>query len=152
MYLEEISWYSLVYVHNCAYSNLNSKWGLINIRLNRDFETTLDKNLRLRACNPASLELKAKRKIKWIMTELGPAGRESIWLPVVKHRPRCVRSVRHDRLEPNIFPSSPPSQSISTYMYHHMARKSECFHWFLLGSHFTVWTVSSDMVIRWVFA
>ena len=30
------------------------------------------------------------------------------------HGPRCARSVRHD-LGPNIFPSGPPTQSISTY-------------------------------------
>ena len=68
------------------------------------------------------------------MTGLDPAGRESIWLPVVKHKPRCVRSVRHDRLEPNIFPSGPPSQSVSTYMYHHIARKSEYLSVFI-GSY-----------------
>ena len=45
--------------------------------------------------------------IKCLLTELGRAGRENIW-------PRCARSVRHD-LGPNIFPSGPPTQSISTY-------------------------------------
>ena len=37
------------------------------------------------------------------MTELGRARRESIWLPAVKHRPRCVRSVCLD-LESQNFP------------------------------------------------
>ena len=52
--------------------------------------------------------------IKCLLTEFGRAGRENIWLSVMTHGPRCARSVRHD-LEPNIFPSGPPTQSISTY-------------------------------------
>ena len=52
--------------------------------------------------------------IKCLLTELGRAGRENIWLSVRMHGPRCARSVRPD-LEPNIFPSGPPTQSISTY-------------------------------------
>ena len=52
--------------------------------------------------------------IKCLLTEFGRARRENIWLSVMKHGPRCARSVRHD-LEPNIFPSGPPTQSISTY-------------------------------------
>ena len=52
--------------------------------------------------------------IKCLLTELGRAGRENIWPSVMAHRPRCARSVRHD-LGPNIFPSCPPTQSISTY-------------------------------------
>ena len=52
--------------------------------------------------------------IKCLLTELGRAGRENIWLSVRTHGPRCARSVRPD-LEPNIFPSCPPTQSISTY-------------------------------------
>ena len=52
--------------------------------------------------------------IKCLLTELGRAGRENIWLSVRTHGPRCARSVRPD-LEPNIFPSGPPTQSISTY-------------------------------------
>ena len=51
--------------------------------------------------------------IKCLLTELGLAGWENIWPLVMAHRPRCTRSVRHD-LEPNIFPSGPPTQSIST--------------------------------------
>ena len=51
--------------------------------------------------------------IKCLLTEFGRAGRENIWLSVMTHGPRCARSVRHD-LEPNIFPSGPPTQSIST--------------------------------------
>ena len=51
--------------------------------------------------------------IKCLLTELGRAGRENIWPEVMAHGPRCARSVRHD-LGPNIFPSGPPTQSIST--------------------------------------
>ena len=51
---------------------------------------------------------------KCLLTELGRAGRENIWPSVIAHGPRCARSVRHD-LGPNIFPSGPPTQSISTY-------------------------------------
>ena len=63
--------------------------------------------------------------IKCLLTELGRAGRENIWFLVMAYGPstarsvrgpRCARSVRHD-LEPNIFPSGPPTQPISTY-YH----------------------------------
>ena len=52
--------------------------------------------------------------IKCLLTELGRAGWENIWPSVMVHGPRCARSVRHD-LGPNIFPSGPPTQSISTY-------------------------------------
>ena len=52
--------------------------------------------------------------IKCLLTELGRAGRENIWPSVMAHGPRCARSVHHD-LGPNIFPSGPPTQSISTY-------------------------------------
>ena len=52
--------------------------------------------------------------IKCLLTELGRAGRENIWHSVMAHRPCYARSVRHN-LGPNIFPSSPPTQSISTY-------------------------------------
>ena len=64
--------------------------------------------------------------IKCLLTELGRAGRENIWPSVMAHGPRCARSVRHD-LGPNIFPSGPPTQSISTY-YDHMAffLQNEC--------------------------
>ena len=51
--------------------------------------------------------------IKFLLTELGRAGRENIWHSVMAHGPRCARSVRRD-LGPNIFPSGPPTQSIST--------------------------------------
>ena len=51
--------------------------------------------------------------IKCLLTELGRAGRENIWHAVMVHGPRCARSVRHD-LGPNIFPSGPPTHSIST--------------------------------------
>ena len=58
--------------------------------------------------------------IKCLLTELGRAGRENIWPSVMAHGPRCARSVRHD-LGPNIFPSGPPTQSISTYYEHSRA-------------------------------
>ena len=67
----------------------------------------------------ASVSTKERQKkcsghmIKCLLTELGRAGRENIWLSVRTHGPRCARSVRPD-LEPNIFPSGPPTQSIST--------------------------------------
>ena len=51
--------------------------------------------------------------IKCSFTELGRAGLENIKPSVMAHGPRCARSVRHD-LGPNIFPSGPPTQSIST--------------------------------------
>ena len=51
--------------------------------------------------------------IKCLLTELGRAGRENIWHSVMAHGPRCAGSVRHG-LGPNIFPSGPPTQSIST--------------------------------------
>ena len=51
--------------------------------------------------------------IKCLLTELGRAGRENIWPSVMAHGLRCAWSVRHD-LGPNIFPSGPPTQSIST--------------------------------------
>ena len=54
--------------------------------------------------------------IKCLLTELGRAGRENIWPSVIVHGPRCARSVRHD-LGPKIFPSGPPTQSISTYTF-----------------------------------
>ena len=52
--------------------------------------------------------------IKCLLTELGRAGRENIWPEVMAYGPSTARSVRHDR-GPNIFPSGPPTQSISTY-------------------------------------
>ena len=61
-------------------------------------------------------EKRGGHMIKCLLTELGRAGRENIWPLVISHGPRCARSVRHD-LGPNIFPSSPPTQSISTYYY-----------------------------------
>ena len=64
-------------------------------------------------------EKRGGHMIKCLLTELGRAGRENIWPSVMAHGPRCARSVRHD-IGPNIFPSGPPTQSISTY--YHMAR------------------------------
>ena len=58
-------------------------------------------------------EKRGCRMIKCLLTELGRAGRENIWPSVMAHGPRCARSVRRD-LGPNIFPSGPPAQSIST--------------------------------------
>ena len=68
----------------------------------------------------ASVSTKERQKkcighmIKCVLTELGRAGRENIWLSVRTHGPLCARPVRPD-LEPNIYPSDPPTQSISTY-------------------------------------
>ncbi len=68
---------------------------------------------------PASVSTKEKqKKIQWsydkmLLTELGRAGWENIWLSVRTHGPRYARSVRPD-LKPNIFLSGPPTQSIST--------------------------------------
>ena len=59
-------------------------------------------------------EKRGGHMIKCLLTELGRAGQENIWPSVMAHGPGCARSVRHD-LEPNIFPSGPPTQSISTY-------------------------------------
>ena len=68
-------------------------------------------------CYPKKKKKKEKRcghMMKCLLTELGRAGWENIWPSVMAHvRPRCARSVRHD-LGPNIFPSGPPTQSIST--------------------------------------
>ena len=63
--------------------------------------------------------------IKCLLTELGRAGRENIWPSVIAHGPRCARSVRHD-LGPNIFPSGPPTQSISTYYMHVQSVQKYC--------------------------
>ena len=52
--------------------------------------------------------------IKCLLTESGRDRWENIWLLVIMFGPRCTRAVRHD-LEPNIFPSGPPTQSVSTY-------------------------------------
>ena len=51
---------------------------------------------------------------KCLLTEWGRAGRENMWLSVRMHGPRYVWFI-HPDLEPNIFPSGPPTQSISTY-------------------------------------
>ena len=56
----------------------------------------------------------------WIFK--GRAGRENIWLSVRTYGPRCTRSVCPD-LEPNIFPSGPPTQSISILSYDHLLLK-----------------------------
>ena len=52
--------------------------------------------------------------VKYLLTELGRAGRENIWLSGMTHGPRCAPSVCQD-LEPNIFPPGPPTQSKSAY-------------------------------------
>ena len=64
--------------------------------------------------------------IKCLLTELGRAGRENISPSVMAHGPRCARSVRHD-LGPNIFPSGPPTQSISTYFYTQIVNRTAIF-------------------------
>lgn len=48
-----------------------------------------------------------------ILTEFCWAGQENIWLSVTRHGPHCAQSIRHGP-ELNIFPSSPPTQSVST--------------------------------------
>ena len=63
--------------------------------------------------NNKKKEKRGGHMIKCLLTKLGRAGRENIWPLVMTHGPRCARSVRHD-LGPNIFPSGPPTQSIST--------------------------------------
>ena len=85
--------------------------------------------------------------IKCLLTELGWAGRENIWPSVMAHGPRCARSVRHD-LGPNIVPSGPPTQSISTYYYmaNPVLGESLCSDWFFLGQDFAVRTVSMETV------
>ena len=63
--------------------------------------------------NKQKKEKRGGHMIKCLLTELGRAGRENIWPSVMAHGPRCARSVRHS-LGPNIFPSGPPTLSIST--------------------------------------
>ena len=67
-------------------------------------------------------EKRSGHVMKCLLTELGRAGRENIWPSVMAHGPRCARSVRHD-LGPNIFPSGPPTQSISTYSLASLSRR-----------------------------
>ena len=91
----------------------------------------------------ASVSTKERQKqfsghmIKCLLTELGRAGRENIWLSVRTHGPRCARSVRPD-LEPNIFPSGPSTQSISTYSGPARARRTalirDFFHMVFQGN------------------
>ena len=52
--------------------------------------------------------------IKYLLPESGRARWENIWLSVMVHGPRCAWSLCY-YLEPNIFLSSPPTQSISTW-------------------------------------
>ena len=74
--------------------------------------------------------------IKCLLTELGRAGRENIWPEVMAYGPSAARSVRHDR-GPNIFPSGPPTQSISISSYDqclilsktNAPLRSYCFIW-----------------------
>ena len=61
-------------------------------------------------------EKRGGHMIKCLLTELGRAGRGNIWPSVMANGPRCARSVGHD-LGPNIFPSGPPTQSISSTYY-----------------------------------
>ena len=76
---------------------------------------------------------KEKRRghiIKCSLTELGRAGRENIW--------HSVMEVRHD-LGPNIFPSGPPTQSISTYYVKKMCREYIDHAEFTITDKFLVW-------------
>ena len=43
--------------------------------------------------NTHKKEIKGGHMIKSLLTEFGRAGRENIWLSVMKHGPRCARSV-----------------------------------------------------------
>ena len=52
--------------------------------------------------------------IKYLLTKLGQARWENILLSFMKYGSCYIWSVCHNH-EPNIFPSSPPTQSISTY-------------------------------------
>ena len=52
--------------------------------------------------------------IKCLLTEFRSGGTGKYLALGHAHGPRCARSVRHD-FGPNIFPSGPPTQSISTY-------------------------------------
>ena len=70
------------------------------------------------------------------------ARRENTWLR--KHGPRCARSVRPD-LEPNIFPSGPLTQSISTYNPPGMLSiSSKCHSWYLTS----ICTTMCDQIPR----
>ena len=51
---------------------------------------------------------------KYFLTKLGQAGWQNIWISVMAHG--TTLPVFH-ALEPNTFPSSPPTQSISIYYY-----------------------------------
>ena len=72
----------------------------------------------IRFCNT-----KLGHMIKCLLTELGRAVQENIWLLVITG-PLCAHSVRHD-LEPNIFPSGPPTQSISTSLLIHVSQANQ---------------------------
>ena len=79
-----------------------------------DSEFYFPKKKKIIKNNNNKKEKRGGHMIKCLLTELGRAGRENIWPSVMTHGPRCARSVRHE-LGPNIFPSGPPTQSISTY-------------------------------------
>ena len=51
-----------------------------------------------------------------VKSEFGLVGRKNIWLSIIKQAPSCVRSVGLDP-EPNIFPSGPTTQSMSTQYF-----------------------------------
>ena len=61
--------------------------------------------------------------IKWLLTELSQAGQENIWLSVRTYEPHYAQSVHPDR-KPNIFPFSPPTQSLNTF-YHTLFQTGE---------------------------
>ena len=64
--------------------------------------------LQKRTASRVKTSRKFGHMIKYLLTKLGRAGWENIWLSVMVHGPRCARSVRHD-LEPKVFPSGPPT-------------------------------------------
>ena len=85
-------------------------------------------------------EKRGGHMMKCLLTELGRAGRENIWPSVMAHAMTAVMTevmtVRHD-LGPNIFPSGPPTQSISISSYDqclilsktNAPLRSYCFIW-----------------------
>ena len=82
-------------------------------------------------------EKRGGHMIKCLLTELGRAREENIWPSVMAHGPRCTWSIRHD-LGPNIFPSGPPTQSISTYqltVYNLELPFSATIDWIAIHSH-----------------
>ena len=64
--------------------------------------------LQKRTVSRVKTSRKVGHMINYLLTKLGWAGWENIWVSIMAHRPRCARSRHHD-FEPNIFPSGPPT-------------------------------------------